>query len=85
MTKTIVTCDKCKAEVVVNRYYDSKYKDIELTIGQYNKKRFEICPTCQKQLGMVKDEKEVQLQQAPTLAEKLLDVIAEMVAEQLQN
>lgn len=62
------------------------WNSIKLTISQYNERHFLLCSECQKELGIVRTEngskKETDVE---TLADRLLNVISEIVAEQISN
>ena len=86
MIKQIVTCDKCKKEVVIDSYCNSKYKGIKVGFSDgYNTKAFEICPSCQEALGLIeKDGTEISMQLLSS-ADKLFEIIEEIVTEQIGN
>ena len=85
MQQTKITCDLCKKEVVVNGIYNTKFKTVTLEFGYGNKRQYYLCPDCLEKHGLVKETGESQPITEKSTAEKLYEIIAEIVAENLQR
>jgi predicted transcriptional regulator len=82
-------CDRCKKEDTQEKvkYYSSptKWKEVKISLDRYNETEMLLCPDCQKALGLLKDEKPEEFKEAKSVADKLVECIAEIVAEQMQG
>ena len=80
--RNIAVCDWCKKEEeVVNWYGENNWKSIEIKFTQYNEKKLDLCPDCLKKLGLVNEKGKAKVISEPTTYEKLLEVVADIVAE----
>jgi endogenous inhibitor of DNA gyrase (YacG/DUF329 family) len=80
-----VKCDKCGKEVITRYYADAPgFKEVEIKWSQYRSKKFDLCPKCQKKLGIDEDTKGTNVSEETT-AERLYDIIAEIVAENVEE
>lgn len=85
-----MVCDKCGESVEVKYSCDSKYKDVTLGFGSYNVKTYCLCPKCQVKYGLINPnpntgkEKPVNGEDV-TVADKLLELISEIVADAIDN
>jgi endogenous inhibitor of DNA gyrase (YacG/DUF329 family) len=80
-----VTCDKCGKKVETKQYASAPgFREIEIKWSQYRSKIFDLCPECQKKLGIEEDINSTNVSEETT-AEKLYDIIAEIVAENVEE
>ena len=86
MFRITAICDKCKKEETQNsKYFDegkNDWKEVTLQISHYQKKPYFFCVDCQKELGLYQ-EKEHSEPTVSSVADRLFDIIAEIVAEQI--
>jgi hypothetical protein len=81
--KYIAVCDRCGVEQPTDYYRSPEgWHDVELKWGQYDTKKYKLCDTCSEQVGFVPKDR-VPQNENPSLADKLLEVVAEIVAEQI--
>ena len=80
MQETKITCDKCKA-VVINAFYKSGYKQVELKLNERNIVRYDLCPACLTKLGL--EGPATTHEQYVSVGDKLYDLIAEIVSENI--
>lgn len=89
MLKVTYICDRCKKEDTQekDKYYFSptKWKHVKVELDRYNQTEILLCPDCQKALGLLKDEKPEELDKVKSVADKIVECIAEIVAEQMQG
>lgn len=77
-------CDRCGATEEVQNDNDSKYATVIITLHlagwpACNESRFYFCPECQKELGLVKETR--QLSPIGYVGGQLYDLIAQIVQE----
>lgn len=89
MNKTFRICDWCGKETDPNEnvWRETKdWKNIELSLGQYNKKSFDICPECAKKLGLWTEERKngVSLDDKSN-SDKLFEIITSIVNDEIEN
>jgi uncharacterized protein YbaR (Trm112 family) len=89
MLKVTYICDRCKKEDTQEKekYYSSptKWREVKVSLGRYNETEILLCPDCQKELGLLKEEKTEEFKEAKSVADKIVECIAEIVAEQMQG
>lgn len=68
-------CDKCKKEVEFGAFASLRIGDSR----NYEQKKIDLCVACQEKVGIKK--KETGTKAVETTAEKLYDIIAEIVYE----
>jgi hypothetical protein len=76
-------CDRCKKEETQeNRYFIGKdqWRTVKFEVSQYDYKEYLFCHDCQMELGLIKPATE-KPQKVETVADRLFDCIAEIVAE----
>jgi len=78
MRKTILICDYCKKETITENEYFEKYKTIEIKFDNYNYNKYLLCPECQKNLGLLKEESET-LKPMVDIKDRLFEIIEEIV------
>jgi len=83
MQQTKITCDLCKKEVVANSLYNTDFKRVTLEFGYSNKRQYDLCPDCLKKHGLTTEKGEEPSVSNPTTADKLYEIIAEIVAENI--
>ena len=87
MYRITAICDKCKKEETQDRQAFDKdvnhWKVITLEISRHNQKDYLLCPDCQKALGIC-EPKTNKEEQVETIADRLMECIAEIVAETVQ-
>ncbi len=69
-------CDKCKKEVEKDGFLTLRIGDMR----NYEKKKIDLCGDCQEKVGIVKKEG-TETKKVETTAERLYDIIAEVVYE----
>ena len=78
MTETKYYCDKCKKAVEYKGLYH-----VEMNIANLVHNHIDLCSTCASKIGFVKrvikDDKIMDEPQKPTTAEKLYDLMADIV------
>lgn len=80
--RNIQICDWCKKEEERSSWYGKDgWRRIELKFDQYNSSKFDLCPDCQRKLGIVTEDDTVKKITEPTTYEKLLEIVADIVAE----
>lgn len=86
-SKRYYVCDYCKKEEQTenNGWKPNGWQSVELRLGQYNSKTFDLCYECSKKLGLVKEDKKPKDISEPTTYEKLFDIISEIVNEAIDN
>lgn len=85
--KVTAICDKCKKEETQDGQWFSKgkgWQEVKFEIAQYENKTYLFCNDCRKSLGLVKEQPNSTVK-VETVADKLFDCIAEIVAEQAQG
>ena len=83
MTKTINICDRCKKEEITNYGYPTGWKTIELKFdSRYVASYYLLCKNCLEKIGIVETKKEETIEKEKPLAERLLDIIEEIVYKQ---
>lgn len=87
--KITATCDKCKKEEVQDgKYFTEKrdgYQEVEIKISNYQSKTYLFCADCRKELGLIQVEPTKFGPTVQSVEEKLLNVICEIVAGELEN
>jgi endogenous inhibitor of DNA gyrase (YacG/DUF329 family) len=79
---SIVTCDKCGKQVKTSYYTDAPgFRAIEIKWNQYRSKKIDLCPECQKKLGIEEEIKNPNYTSEESTADRLYDIIAEIIAE----
>lgn len=93
--KLTAICDRCKTQVTQEGKYfensnsDIKFHEVHLELPScYNQKTYLFCEKCCEELGVlelgwVSDKKE--FGDAKTVADKLMECINEIVAQQIQG
>lgn len=81
MKQTKVICDLCKKEVIVNYFDDSNFKTVTLEFGQYNKRRYDLCPDCLTKHGLIDTKNKEKPIPDNSIQEKLFEIIAEIVSQ----
>lgn len=88
MLRVTATCDKCKKEAVQTGNYFSErnveWQKVEIAISQYEHKDYLFCKECRKELGLIRAEG-AKRATVESVEERLLNVICEIVAGQLEN
>jgi len=82
MQETKMTCDKCKTVFVGNKY-ESGYKNVCIKFDDYTIKYFDLCPKCLEKLGLETKINNKTKEQYSSLGDKLYDLIAEIVSENI--
>ena len=84
--KITAICDRCnKEETQESQWFNNNnWQEVKFEIAQYQHKKYLFCPDCRKQLGLIK-ETPTSVVKVETVADKLFDCIAEIVAEQMQR
>jgi len=84
-------CDKCGKEArndTQKDLYDTGFKNIKISIGGYENHSYNykndkcyifLCEECLKKIGIVRIEKEDANDDRPSIADKLYDIVAEIV------
>ena len=80
--KYIVSCDRCKKQVesISEWKAKKKFKEITITLSQYNSKNFLLCDECMKKYGLMED-KEVKKIDEQSVQDKLYDLIYEIACD----
>lgn len=83
MLKYVYICDNCKKEAERNvQTKPNGWKSIKIEYEQYKTTTLLLCPECQAKLGLPVDEpKYVSEVQMTSLADKLYDIVAQIVSE----
>ena len=88
MYKSTVVCDKCKKEETADGQYfplDSKgWQEVKFEISQYEYRKYLFCLDCRKELGLFKEDQKSK-PQIGTVADKLFEVISEIVANSVSG
>lgn len=88
MFKITAICDRCKKEETQNSKYfnerENGWKDVTIQTSQYEKKSYLFCVECQKKLGLWRVDQNSE-PKVGSVADRLFDVIAEIVADQLPS
>ena len=71
-------CDKCKKEIEKDGVLSLRIGDMR----NYEKKKIDLCVPCQEKVGIV-EKKGTETKAVETTAEKLYDIIADVVYENL--
>lgn len=80
--RNIQICDWCKKEEQQLSWFGKDgWRNIKLEFGQYNTRNIDLCPDCQKKLGIVTEDDIAKEMKEPTTYEKLLEIVADIVAE----
>lgn len=80
-----VTCDKCGKKVETSYYADAPgFREVEIKWGQYRSAKFDLCPECQKKLG-IEEFKNTNSANEESTANKLYDIIAEIISENMEG
>lgn len=86
--KITAICDRCKKEETQDSQWFSEgkngWQEVKFEIAQYQYKKYLFCPECRKQLGLIK-ESPASVVKVETVADRLFDCIAEIVAGQMQT
>ena len=82
--KTIIICDKCKKEEVINgnSFYNSTFKEVELKLKNKYLGKYRFCPDCLIKLGINLDAQTSD--EVKTSADILLEAIIQVVQENIQ-
>jgi hypothetical protein len=94
-SQVIITCDRCGKGEAFDTGYGSNFTygkvamEIDLPSQKYSEyKSYELCPDCLAELGIINEEKKVienQDTKEPSVAEKLYNVICEIVADNIEQ
>lgn len=81
MTKTIYICDRCKKEEITKFGNPDGWKtiDIKLSNINYAASYYLLCKDCSEKIGLIDSKKEDKTSKEKPLAERLLDIIEEIV------
>lgn len=80
--KYIASCDRCKKQVELESEWKAKkkFKEITITLSQYNSKNFLLCDECMKKYGLMED-KEVKKIDEQSIQDKLYDLIYDIACD----
>jgi hypothetical protein len=86
--KTTLICDRCKYEETGENEYtikNSGWNDISIHQCSRSLKSYLLCPKCSEQLGLIEATAKPTMNECHTLADRLIECITEIVAEQMQG
>lgn len=80
-------CDLCGKESEENRlaYNINGYNKIEVKLSQYNTRDFLLCDECMEKYGLLNKEKEVAKIKEDDTVENFFNMLADIVAERINQ